>query len=98
MVGYFIFDALIITCLVGLVVMFIQSAIIFGIKIYRHFKYKQDAKNYRLSLIERQISALQKNDEVHKNVINRHTERLDVLEEKLNKKETKKNVKKKKRN
>lgn len=98
MVGYFIFDALIITCLVWLSLMLIHSAVLLGIKIYRHLKYKKDKENYRLSMIERQISALQHNDEVHKNVINRHTEHLDALEEKLNKKETKKNVKKKKRN
>ena len=98
MVGYFIFDALMITCLVGLVVMFIHSAIIFGIKIYRHLKYKKDKENYRLSMIERQISALQHNDEVHMTVVNKHKEHLDLLDEQLKNKEDKKNVKKKKRN
>ena len=98
MVGYFIFDALIITCLVMLVVMFIQSTIQFGIKVYRYFKNKQNAKNYRLSLIERQIATLQNNDDVHAKVANKHAEHLNQLDEQLKKKEDKKNVKKKKRN
>lgn len=98
MVGYFIIDALTITCLVCLSLILIHSAVLLGIKIYRHIRYKKDKENYRLSMIERQIASLQHNDEVHMTIVNKHKELLDLLDEKLKNKEDKKNVKKKKRN
>lgn len=98
MVNAYLANALIITLLVIIALITLWSILKIAAKIECYFKRKHAQKEYRLSLIERQISALQNNDEVHKNVINRHTERLDVLDEKLNKKETKKDVKKKKRN
>lgn len=98
MVNYYLMNALIITLLVIIALLTLWSILKVAAKIEYHIKRNRAAKEYRLEMIERQIRALQNNDEVQKNVVNKQADHLARLDEQINMKEDKKNVKKKKRN
>ena len=102
MTEYIIIDALLISYLCGVCMIVLYTACSLISKIYKHIKFKREHYVDRLNHMNDSINIIDKTMWDHSfatsNEFRKLNERMAIVEEKLNKKETKKNVKKKKRN
>lgn len=98
MTEYVIIDALLISYLVGVCMIIVYTGSCAMYKIYKHFKRKNEEQFFQRQYIDDNFKQ-QRDDlcDLRCKVAN-NLYRIENLEEKLNDKENKKNVKKKKRN
>ena len=98
MTEYIIIDALLISYLCGVCMIVVYTGLCAIYKIYKHFKRKNEEQFFERQYIHDNFKNLRNElrDIQHKVLENQY--RIENIEEKLNKKEIKKNVKKKKRN